>query len=119
MPWQQISPHCLQHTETGARIAKCGRQGAAGALAYRYLAYGPDRAAGWSYRAWSNGSAKHWSGQQPPIRYALGERIPQARELLGAFETAAEAKVACEAATHSPDHLPDTSKMVSPQEPTP
>lgn len=97
MAWQRLSPYCLQHSDTGARVAKCGYQGADGALAYRYLAYGPDRAAGWQYRTWSNGTAKHWSGTEPPIRYALGEPIPQRYPLLGVFDSAATAQAACEA----------------------
>ena len=99
MSWEQRTRYCLQHRDTGARVAKCGYLGADGALAYRYLAYGPDQAAGWSYRAWSAGSAPHWSGQEPRIRYERGQAILQPRALLGVFDSAAEAKSACEAYT--------------------
>ena len=102
MAWQRLSPYCLQHAVTGARVAKCGYIGADGALAYRYLAYGPDRAAGWSYRAWSSGSAKHWSGTEPPIRYAQGEPIPQRYPLLGVYTSAKQAKGCCMAYTGTP-----------------
>ncbi|MFP4063369.1 MAG: hypothetical protein ACLFS2_11325 [Halochromatium sp.] len=111
--WSQHSRYCQVH-HSGARVAAC--KGAAG---WRYLAYGPDRAVGWSYRAWNNGSIPHWSGQEPAIRYALGDAIPQRRALLGSFETAAEARACCEAAAHSPDHLADAGNMVSPQEQRP
>ena len=118
MTWQQRSPYCLEHC-SGARVAKLSRgPGPDGRLRYRYLAYGPDRAAGWSYRAYSNGSAKHWSGQEPPIRTQLGQRIEQRHPLLGAFDTAAEAKATIEAQLQLKDHLPDTGKKVSNPEPS-
>ena len=115
MSWQRLSPYCLQHAVTGARVAKCGYIGADGVLAYRYLAYGPDRAAGWSYRAWSSGSAKHWSGTEPPIRYAQGERIEQPRPFLGRFDSAEAAKQAWDEIQKAPaSSVPSTADGLSP-----
>ena len=96
MTWQRLNPYCLQHS-SGARIAKCGYgPDATGRPRHRYLAYGPSRAAGWNYRAWSNGSAQHWSGQEPRAHYALGEPIPQPRALIGIYDDADQAKAAIE-----------------------
>jgi hypothetical protein len=108
MPWQRLSPYCLAHTPTGARIAKGTGLGADGQLVPVYLAYGPDRAAGWSYRAWSAGSAPHWSGTEPKVCYALGEPIAQPSALLGRFLSAEEAKAAIEDA----DLVRDATKKV-------
>lgn len=106
MTWQRLNPYCLQHA-SGARIAKGTGLGADGQLVPVYLAYGPDRAAGWSYRAWSVGSAPHWSGTEPKVRYAIGEPIPQPRAYLGRFLSADEAKGACEA--QPPINRPSTT----------
>lgn len=97
MSWTLRSPYCLEHTESGARVTKGRGLNAEGALVPIYLAYGPDRSAGWSYRAWSSGSAPHWSGTEPKVRYALGEPIPQPPAFLGRFASADEAKAAVEA----------------------
>lgn len=90
MSWTRRGPYVLEHA-SGCRIckARCGDQ-------WHYSAWGPDRTTGWSYRAWRNVKIPHWSGQEPKARYALGEPIPQPRDLLGVFSTAAEAKAKCE-----------------------
>lgn len=93
MSWRRVSPYCLAH-ERGARIAKCGYRGADGEVAFWYLLYGPDRAAGWDYRAWRNGGCGHWSGREPPVRTALGEHIEQPRVLWGRYESAEQARAA-------------------------
>jgi len=64
--------------------------------AWVFWAFGPDRRAGWSYRAWANGEAPHWSGSDPPVRYAIGEHVPQPRVFLGEAASAADARALCE-----------------------
>lgn len=64
---------------------------------WRFAAWGPDRSAGWSYRDWSNGAARHWSGEEPRAHYARGELIPQPAVFYGFFASAAAARAACEA----------------------
>ena len=62
-----------------------------------YFALGPDRSAGWDYRAWRNGTGRHWSGQEPKVHYARGEQILQPREFLGRADTAEAARALCAA----------------------
>lgn len=90
-PWAQGGRHFQEHA-SGARVVACK-----GANGYCFLAYGPDRAAGWDYRAWRSGQIPHWSGEEPKARYRRGEAIPQPRAFLGAFDTAAAARACCEA----------------------
>mgnify|MGYP000157892908 CR=1 FL=1 len=54
---------------------------------------GPLPFEGWDYRAWRDGRAPHWSGQDPKVHYSRGESIPQPSLLLGVFGTGAEARV--------------------------
>jgi hypothetical protein len=69
------------------------------------MAYGPNLSAGWDYRAWSNGSAPHWSGEEPREHYARGEHIAQPRAFLGVWESAQQAREAC--ATHAAGDPPE------------
>lgn len=62
---------------------------------WRFMAWGPDRAAGWDYRAWRDGKVPHWSGQDPRPHYERGESIPQPSLLFGVFTSAAAARAAC------------------------
>jgi len=80
-----------QDSDTGHRVTAI-RVGDA----WRFIALGPDRAEGWDYRAWRDGEATHWSGEEPKAHYEAGERIPQPREWLGTFDTAEEARRRCE-----------------------
>lgn len=66
---------------------------------WRFAAWGPDRAAGWDYAAWRSGEGEHWSGEEPQEYYQAGERIPQRRTLIGVFDSAEQAREACEAIT--------------------
>jgi hypothetical protein len=76
--------------QTGHRVLACRVRDH-----WVYLALGPDRAAGWSYRDWSRGEIPHWSGQEPKARYKVGERIPQPRVLLGRADSAEAARALC------------------------
>ena len=44
---------------------------------WRFMAWGPDRAASWSYQDWRAGKAPHWSGEEPREHYPRGHSIPQ------------------------------------------
>jgi len=82
-PWQD--------SDSGHRVVacRCGEQ-------WRYMALGPDRAAGWDYREWRDGAIPHWSGEEPKLHYATGELLPRRREWLGTYDTAEEARARCE-----------------------
>jgi hypothetical protein len=65
---------------------------------WSYAAWGPDQQPReWRYREYSNGQAKHWHPEGGQIRYALGQSMPQRRQLLGTHPSAALARAQCEA----------------------
>ena len=65
---------------------------------WSYAAWGPDQQPReWRYREYSNGQAKHWHPDGGQIRYALGQSMPQRRQLLGTHPSAALARAQCEA----------------------
>lgn len=68
-----------------------------GAAGWKFSAWGPDKAPGWSYRDFANGLIPHWAGDAHKAHYALGEQIPQRFELLGCCESAEAARALCEA----------------------
>lgn len=90
MDW--IRRGAAQVSDVGYRVQAC-RVGED----WRFSAWGPDRAPGWSYREFSNGRCAHWAGEALRTRYAPGEAIPQRYELLGAEDSAAGARGLCEA----------------------
>lgn len=89
LAWERVSPSA-QVSALGHRVQAC-RIGDA----WRFVAWGPDQAPDWSYRAFSNGQCPHWAGTAHREHYPVGERIPQRHILLGARSTAAEARALC------------------------
>lgn len=70
---------------------------------------GPD---GWRFSAWSPPDKPEldywkWLAQAPTKeRYRQGEEVPQRVRLLGIFETAEEARAACESRAEFPEPTP-------------
>lgn len=93
LTWTRSASGPWEEADSGHRVLAC-RVGSQ----WRYTALSPDRRSdGWSYRAWANGSAPHWSGEEPKIHYAKGDRIPQPRDILGVSDTPDEARALCAA----------------------
>jgi hypothetical protein len=72
---------------------------------FRFGAWCPDAAPGWSYHAFAKGDVPHWAGTRYKVSYAVGEHVPQRFELLGHSDTAEGARALCEAhAARSTNH---------------
>ncbi len=90
--WIRVKP---QYEENAASYRVTAVRQATGA--YTFVAWGPDqRPAAWNYRDYSNGHARHWHPAGGLAHYAIGQPIPQARELLGVYPTAIAARARCD-----------------------
>jgi hypothetical protein len=99
MLWTRVSAYCETtysgYTVTAYRTAD----------SWRFGAWCPDAAPGWSYHAFAKGQEPHWAGERHKERYGLGEHVPQRFELLGHCDTAEGARALCEAdAARSTNH---------------
>lgn len=90
MNWTR-NPGGWQDADSGHRVLAIRRGDA-----WVFWALGPDRMAGWDYRAWSNGRIPHWSGREPPEHYARGMHILERREFIGESPDAETARRMCE-----------------------
>lgn len=97
--WRRVGPN-TQMSDSGYRV-----QAVRVGDGWRFSAWGPDRAPGWSYRDFSNGRCAYWAGDAVRERYAVGEAIPQRCVLLGSAATAGGARALCEARARGVNQL--------------
>jgi hypothetical protein len=90
MQWRKASAW-YQVSDCGYTVSK-----SVAADGAQYSAWGPDAAAGWSYREFAKGQCAHWAGEQLRERYRNGEPIPQRFALLGCRGSVAAARTLCE-----------------------
>jgi len=91
MNWTKHATEQRADSDTGHRVVGVPVNGDT-----RYVAWGPDRTAGWNYRDWRDGRIPHYSGADPKPRYVLGERLPTPRVLLGVYPNFRDAAARCE-----------------------
>lgn len=87
MNWTRINPYA-ERSDKGQTISASN-----GADGWRYSAWGAPDQPGLSHWEWLEQVARE--------HYPRGSQIPQRCRLLGIFETAAEARAACEASDTS------------------
>lgn len=89
MNWTRVAAN-IQASDTGCQVTRV-KVGAA----WRYVAWGPDAAPGWSSRAFALGKCQHWAGAADREHYPSGVPIPERHPLLGVRQSAADARVLC------------------------